>query len=143
MKKTKLIALILVLVLSLSFNVGCGIGENWDKINSNFKKAGYDSSYSTEYVDISFVLDSLSIYGSHTSDIKCALSASSYKEIIFILFCKDSSTAGLLKGAISKTTVGAIAMTAKVTRYDISYDTDGSVFYIGTKEAIKIAKRKF
>lgn len=145
MKKIRLLLTALVLALVTVFTVGCGIETDYNKATEKFEKKGYEVNVDTEYSDIRTSLAAFSLSVS-TGKVDCILDAEDeYEdELIFIFYCEDAATAKEILEEIRGNSYikSAFAKTAgkSVSADDVSYGCDGSIFYIGTKEAIKIAK---
>ncbi|MBR2070116.1 MAG: hypothetical protein IJ981_01690 [Clostridia bacterium] len=145
MKKIRLLLTTLVLTFVMVFAVGCGIETDWNKATEKFVKKGYEVGLGTEYSDIRYTLSAFSLYVS-PSNVDCILTADDEfeDELIFIFYCKDAATAEEIHERIDRNSslIMGFAKTAgnSVSSDDVLYACDGSIFYIGTKKAIKIAK---
>ncbi len=110
-----------------------------------FEKKGYEVNLDSDYSAIRNTLKNFSLSVS-PSKVDCILDAEdeSEDELVFIFYCKDADTAKEIRKEIKNDNYikKAFAKTAgnSVSEDEVSYGCDGSIFYIGTKKAIKIAK---
>ena len=145
MKKFRLLLTILVLTFVTVIAVGCGIEKDYNKAAEKFENKNYEVNLETSYSDIRDTLSDLDLYVS-PSKVDCILDAEQWleDELIFIFYCEDEATAKEIYEDIDRNVyfVPAFAETAgySVSVDDVSYGCEGSIFYIGTKDAIQTAK---
>ena len=145
MKKFLTTIMVLSLVVCSALFTACGgISSDWEKVEANLIAEEYDiETCSTYSWDIEEYLEAIDVDSYTYGDrVKCVIDAerSIWDELIFIFFCEDSATANEIKNDISSITIKAFAMTADTYEDNVVYGCNGSVFYIGTKGAVKAAK---
>ena len=131
-----------IIVCSALFTACGGISSDWEKVEANLIAEDYDIEVSSDSSwEINEHLDALDVNSYTYKDrVNYVICAEDFLELIFIFFCEDSATAEEIKGDIKSWAVKGFAETARSSEDDVVYGCNGSVFYIGTKDAVKAAK---
>lgn len=139
MKKFLTIFMATLMLVSIAmFATGCGISDNWRETFSELADAGYDVYRTTDAYEIEENIEYFDMYVDGDS-VECIIEAYRGKQAIFIVFCKDKETAKDLVNQ-AEDSIYEFADLFEISKSKIEIGRDGTVAYIGTKDAIKAAK---
>ena len=128
-----------IIACTALFATGCGgISSDWTKVKSNLEEEGFSTSYATTESGIERYVEEfgLSVDG---SKVDCVMLAVKGRQTLILAFCKDVETAKDIKTQ-GEDIISDFASAIGVEKDKIVIGRDGTVAYLGHKEAVKAAK---